>query len=101
MKGMENIELAIKIPKAYYDMVIERCKDPVLLNAFKNGTVLPKGHGRLIDGSKLKVELECGVRAGNYEKGYEKYTHINSVDDCIDAIEYADTILEADRSEEE
>lgn len=97
---MEKIELAIKVPKAYYDMVIERCKDPVLLNAFKNGTVLPKGRGRLIDGSKLKVEMECGVRAGNYEEGYEKYPHINSVDDCIDAVEYADTILEADRSEE-
>lgn len=49
MKGMEKIELVIKIPKAYYELVLEKCKDPVLLNAFKNGTPLPKGHGRLID----------------------------------------------------
>lgn len=48
MKGIEDTELVIKVPKAYYEMVIERCKDPVLLNAFKNGTQLPKGHGRLI-----------------------------------------------------
>lgn len=46
---MEDIELVIKIPKAYYELVIERCKDTVLLNAFKNGTPLPKGHGRLGD----------------------------------------------------
>lgn len=72
-----------------------------LIRGIKGGVPLPKGHGRLIDGSKLKVEMECGVRAGNYEEGYEKYPHINSVDDCIDAVEYADTILEADRSEEE
>ena len=68
-----------------------------IYNAIKNGTPLPKGHGRLIDGSKLKVELECGIRAGNYEEGYEKYAHINSMDDCVDAVEYADTIIEADK----
>lgn len=65
------------------------------------GTPLPKGHGRLIDASKLKAELECGIRAGNYEEGYEKYPHINSMDDCIDAVEYADTIIEADKAESE
>lgn len=52
-------------------------------------------------GSKLKVELECGIRAGNYEEGYEKYEHINSMDDCVDAVEYADTIIEADKESED
>lgn len=50
---MEDIELVIKIQKAYYELVIKRCKDPVLLNAFKNGTPLPKGHGRIIDESQV------------------------------------------------
>lgn len=69
-----------------------------LIQGIKNGTPLPKGHGRMIDGSKLKVELECGIRAGNYEEGYEKYPHINSMDDCIDAVKYADTIIKADNA---
>lgn len=70
-----------------------------IAEAIINGRPLPKGHGRLIDGSKLKVELECGIRAGNYEEGYEKYPHINSMDDCVDTVEYADTVIEADRGE--
>lgn len=69
----------------------------MLLNALCGAVTIPKGHGRLIDGSKLKVKLECGIRAGNYEEGYEKYAHINGMDDCIDAVEYADTIIEADK----
>ena len=62
-----------------------------------NGIPLPKGHGDLIDRSKLLVELECGIRAGNYEEGYEKYPHINDMDDCFDTVKYADTIIEADK----
>lgn len=73
----------------------------MLTEAFLNGTPLPKGHGRLIDASKLKVELECGIRAGNCEEGYEKYLHINSMDDCVDAVEYAPTIIEADKENED
>ena len=67
--------------------------------AILNGTPLPKGHGDLIDRSKLLVELECGIRAGNYEEGYEKYPHINDMDDCFDTVKYADTIIEADKGE--
>ena len=43
-----------------------------------------------IDREKLIKELECGIRAGNYEDGYENYTHINDVDDCIDTVKYFD-----------
>lgn len=50
---MVDMELVIKIPKEYYELVLERCKDPVLLNAFKNGTPLTKGHGRLIDADDI------------------------------------------------
>jgi len=39
-----------------------------------------------IDRDKLVKELECGIRAGNYEDGYEKYAHINSIDDCVDTV---------------
>ena len=43
-----------------------------------------------IDRKKLIKELECGTRAGNYEDGYENYTHINDVDDCVDTVKYFD-----------
>lgn len=41
-----------------------------------------------IDKDKLVKELECGIRAGNYEDGYENYAHINDVDDCVDTVKY-------------
>ena len=44
-----------------------------------------------INRDKVLVELECGIRAGNYEEGYEKYMHINSMDDCVDTVKYFDT----------
>lgn len=100
---MADIELVIKIDeKMYKDIQSHDWKNGERWyseewRAIHNGTPLPKGHGRLIDASKLKVELECGIRAGNYEEGYEKYAHINSMDDCVDAVEYADTIIETDK----
>ncbi len=94
-------ELYKSIPKDKSDIGYMDMSDwQKIINIVKNGTPLPKGHGRLIDGSQLKVELECGIRAGNYEEGYEKYAHINNMDDCVDAVEYADTIIEADTGSE-
>ena len=94
------MKIVIDIPSEMYDWLDNGFPDEddaeKLWQIVKNGIPLPKGHGRLIDASRLKVELECGIRAGNYEKGYEKYPHINSMDDCVDAVEYADTIIEAD-----
>ena len=84
---MEDKELVIKIPKAYYELVLKRCKDPVLLNAFKNGTPLPKGHGRLIDADDIRViELEDSLHFMQHKKG-------DDVDVYIDA----PTIIEADK----
>ena len=97
------MRLIIDIPNWLYNAIM-KCEEPQysksLGDAVRDGIPPPKGHGRLIDASKLKVELECGIRAGNYEKGYEKYAHINSMDDCVDAVEYADTIIEADTESE-
>ena len=99
------MQIVIDIPQGRYEDILSGKEFTVyqcdIRDVLKNGTPLPKGHGRLIDGSKLKVELECGIRAGNYEEGYEKYEHINSMDDCVDAVEYADTIIEADKESED
>jgi len=40
----------------------------------------------------LLEEIENGIKAGNYEEGYEKYSHINDMDDIIECIKYADSI---------
>lgn len=76
----------------YEDEIID-----MLDNAFCNATPLPKGHGRLGDLDILEQEVVNGIKAGNYEEGYEKYWHINNVDDCVECVKLADTIIEADK----
>lgn len=90
---MADIELIIRIPEEDYEYI--KNSNDMNFNVIKNGIPLPKQHGDLIDRSKLLVELECGIRAGNYEEGYEKYSHINDMDDCFDTVKYADTIIKS------
>ena len=57
---MEQIELVIRIPKKLYDTIKKRermltSEDFQLYEAVENGTLLPKGHGDLIDRSKLEM----------------------------------------------
>lgn len=68
-----------------------------VLDVIRNATTLPKGHGRLGDLDMLEKEVVNGIKAGLYEKGYEEYGHINDVDDCMECIKCADTIIEADK----
>lgn len=57
---------------------------------------LPESHGRLIDADELKTDMINGIRAGNLEEGYERYRNINDIDDCVDYVRYADTVIEAE-----
>ena len=66
---MTNIELIIKIPKEVYEHILKAKSVPDVLgidivntiNAVKNGTSIPKGHGRLIDADAfIKQESCCG-----------------------------------------
>ena len=59
-----------------------------------NGTPLPVHHGRLGDLDALEAEMINGIKSGNYEEGYEEYAHINDMDDCIECVRYAPTIIE-------
>ena len=60
-----------------------------LLNAVRNGTVLPKGHGRIGDLDALRKEISSwGMN--DYEPS-----------DFIDEIDMADVIIEADKAESE
>ena len=96
---MADIELVIKIPeeirKSIFDGVYCGIADKRVFDAIKNGTPLPKGHGRMGDLDALEKEIVNGIKAGNYEEGYETFAHINDMDDCVECIKYADTIIEA------
>lgn len=46
----------------------------------------------LISRKALLEEIENGIKAGNYEEGYEEYPHINDMDDIIECIKYADSV---------
>lgn len=57
---MGDIELVIKIDEKWFDdMVREEFEDvDELCAVIQHGTPLPKGHGRLIDESKIAVIIE-------------------------------------------
>ena len=76
----EEIVLYERIPKDYENTIID---------ALKNGTPLPKGHGRLIDENELIDEIVCEEIDGRY---YDIiYAH---------SIYDAPTIIEADKEDE-
>ncbi len=98
---MADIELLIKIPEEKYNQIINyyqgsnvRPKDYEI--AIINGTPLPKGHGDLIDRSKLV-----------YDCSFSEYgcSNICDCDSCYyhiikeTAINKAPTIIEADKGE--
>ena len=69
----DTVEVVIKIPKDIYesrDMLIlpllnkgnAKVFQDLMVDALKNGTVLPKGHGDLIDRNKLKQAMKIGYR---------------------------------------
>ncbi len=83
---MADIELLIKISEEMYKTA---CNYPEMVLAgypqcIKNGTPLPKGHGRLKDIDKI-------ISDGR-SKGFC---------DWYDEMKYADTIIEADMESEE
>ena len=70
--------------------------DTTLYCAIKNGTPLPKGHGRLIDSDALEYTCnsdECGMLTGCNHCQYNIITE--------DEIDHAPTIIEADKAESE
>lgn len=91
------MKLVINIPEETYEALVinQYCGSKSNLeNIIVNGTPLPEGHGRLGDLDALEKEIINGIKAGNYEEGYEGYQHINDIDDCVECVHYADTIIE-------
>lgn len=58
---------------------------------------IPTPHGRLGDLDALYAEISNGNKAYNGIEGYDgKYPNIANVDDCLEAIKYAETVIEAE-----
>ena len=94
------MQIVINISEEDYRKVKDgRASVSMMRNAIRNGTVLSKGHGRLGDLDKLERDMKNGINAGLLMDGYEDYTNINSVDDCVFCVECADTVLEADKED--
>lgn len=91
------MQIVIDIPNWLYNAMLEH-KEPIysqsLAEAVRDGTPLPE-HGRLGDLDALYKDVSNGIKAGNYIEGYEDYGHINNMDDCLEAIKYAETVIPA------
>lgn len=89
---MADIELVIKIPEDLWNKVNNTF--PIsegyrLAKCVKNGTPLPKGHGRLIDENELKKEA---IRCEWSKQVYDMLDH---------KLSYMKPIIDADANKEE
>lgn len=93
------MKIVIDIPKRMYEKICNNTLGIEIFEAIKNGTPLPKNHGRLIDAEKIANDINAlkdnWNRYGNeYESGrYESYDY------AVDTIEDAPTIIEGSDSE--
>ena len=110
---METVEVVIKIPKRTYDRVSKRGiiafgDDAYYIgHAIENGTVLPKGHGELIDKEQLfniplgsEYTLKDATKYGNLcaEQQHFSYSTLMMYE-LADIIEDAPIIIEADKED--
>ena len=86
------MQIVIDIPSEMYDWYDNGFPDEddaeKLWQIVKNGIPLPKGHGRLIDADEIQFE-------NNEFDTYSDYSR------AFDAIDGAETIIEADKVESE
>ena len=99
------MQIVIDIPEEWYRWAKFKNIDngsmvsKAILDAIGNGTPLPKGHGRLIDADELKtLSYEVLVDTDNPNRADGLSACNGIVEDDID---YAPTIIEADKAESE
>ena len=89
---MANIELVINIPEEEYQNILHTGKASFCaINAIEAGTILPKGHGKLIDVEKLLTSEKPNGIADDVWKESHIYKLLSN----------APTIIEADMAESE
>lgn len=100
---MEIVEVVIRVPKELYEAIIKDIEQenwydedaPIdkTMRAIANGTVLSKGHGRLIDADAEIKAMENMKVSGDCFKACVKYVKLE--------MESAPTIIEADKENKE
>ena len=100
---MADIELVIKIPEKIYESVMNGTYCGTLYQELKNGIPLPKGHGDLIDRSKIykaipAEEDNCTGMGMTYD---EMDAYNDGIDAMYDLVQGAKSIIEADKAESE
>lgn len=89
------MQIVIDIPEYVYDTIvasdgyIQDCDNEKVGMAVKDGTPLPKGHGRLIDADEYKEHLYACETNG-------RPLHIMELDERLTTIDNVPTIIEAD-----
>lgn len=105
-----HIELVIKIDKdTYNDIQSHDWKNGVRWyseewKVIHNGTLLPKGHGKLVDADELTKEIKSYISDTSdlhYDDLVEAEDYNSAYYNCLDEIENAPTIVEADKTESE
>lgn len=79
----------INYTESYIDFVFVGTEE-ILVKAIRNGTILPKGHGRLIDADAKNKELADEYHGMISDESIKIYKIIQMLDD-------APTIIEADK----
>lgn len=82
------MQIVIDIPTEQYNNIVYEDVDR-LRECIKNGTVLPKNHGRLIDADALDIEHEIEM-ADDWKTAHE-------IANCV---KYAPTIIEGTEGKE-
>ena len=101
---MADIELVVKISEEIYEIAKQdKWKWPAddVYNAIKNGTLLPKEHGRLIDADELTKEIKNYISDTSnlhYDDLAEAEAYNSAYCNCLDEIEDTSTIIEADKT---
>lgn len=99
---METVEILIKLPKGYKELIedifgdngfLPRSVREDLLGAVSLGTVLPKGHGNLIDKESLIKAIEQKA------KRLENLDTINGLCGAVALAYEAETVIEAYKEE--
>ena len=93
---MADVELVIKIPEETYEYWINHKAEYVLAEAIANGTLLPAGHGRIMDVDKVIKKME---EREERLKDDRSMWETASVETALDM--FGETIVEAVDNEED
>lgn len=96
---METVEVVIRLPKEQYNNILNKGQ-VIALSGYEKmigkGTVLPKGHGRLVDAEKIAREVNRAWTLWE-KKGEDCYLFADVLTPMLIS---QPTVIEADKEEE-